>query len=70
MSVKQCYGHRSCGLQVVGLRGGYHTAMVMGGVNSKIHAKRLAQASEILIELRANGGRSRTGCTLLHCLCQ
>lgn len=24
----------------------------MGGVNSKIHAKRLAQASEVLIELR------------------
>ena len=42
-------------MQVVGLRGGYHTAMVMGGVNSKIHSKRLAQASEVLIELKAGG---------------
>lgn len=39
-------------VQVVGLRGGYHTAAVMGGVNSKVHAKRLAQASEVLIELK------------------
>ena len=38
--------------QVVGLQGGYHTAAVMGGVNSKVHAKRLAQASEVLIELQ------------------
>lgn len=42
-------------VQVVGLQSGYHTALVMGGVNDKIHAKRLAQASEILIELRAQG---------------
>jgi hypothetical protein len=41
--------------QVVGLRGGYHTAAVMGGVNDKVHAKRLAQASEVLIELHAQG---------------
>lgn len=43
---------------MVGLQGGYHTALVMGGVNSKIHAKRLAQASEVLIELRAQGASS------------
>ena len=52
-------------MQVVGLRGGYHTALVMGGVNSKIHAKRLAQASEILIELRANGGSHKQ--LAVHC---
>lgn len=40
-------------LQVVGLLGGYHTAAVMGGVNKKIHAKRLAQASEVMILLQA-----------------
>ena len=39
----------------MGLKSGYHTALVMGGVNSKIHAKRLAQACEVKIELRAAG---------------
>ena len=49
--------HKDAALQVVGLQGGYHTAAVMGGVNSKVHAKRLAQASEVLIELQ---GESRS----------
>jgi hypothetical protein len=42
-------------LQVVGLRNGYQTALVMAGLTTKIHAKRLAQGTEILLELRAGG---------------
>ena len=41
--------------QVVGLRNGYQTALVMAGLTSKIHAKRLAQGTEVLLELRAGG---------------
>lgn len=42
-------------MQVVGLRNGYQTALVMAGLTTKIHAKRLAQGTEILLELRAGG---------------
>ena len=42
-------------MQVVGLRGGWHTAGTMAGVFSRLHAKRLAQAAEVVIELRAQG---------------
>ena len=41
--------------QVVGLRNGYQTALVMSGVSTKIHAKRLAQATEVVLELKAAG---------------
>lgn len=41
--------------QVVGLRNGWQTAAVMSGVTTKIHAKRLAQATEVVLELRAGG---------------
>lgn len=40
--------------QVVGLRGGWHTGLAMAGMFSRLHAKRLAQAAEVVIELRAN----------------
>lgn len=43
------------GSQVVGLRNGYQTALVMAGLTTKIHAKRLAQGTEILLDLRAGG---------------
>jgi len=39
---------------VVGLRGGWHTGLAMAGMFSRLHAKRLAQAAEVVIELRAN----------------
>lgn len=40
---------------MVGLRGGWHTAGTMAGVFNRLHAKRLAQAAEVIIELRAQG---------------
>lgn len=43
--------------QVVGLRNGWQTAAVMSGVSTKIHAKRLAQATEVFLELRAAGAK-------------
>ena len=46
---------RGLGWQVVGLKSGWHTGMVMGGVNKSVHAKRLAQASAVRLELRAAG---------------
>lgn len=42
-------------VQAVGLRSGYHTAIVMGGLFNKVHGMRLAQASEMLLELKAGG---------------
>lgn len=42
-------------LQAVGLRSGYHTAIVMGGLNYKVHGLRLAQANEMQLELKAHG---------------
>ena len=45
-------------LQVVGLRNGWQTALVMSGISTKIHAKRLAQATEVVLELRASGALS------------
>lgn len=42
-------------MQVVGLRNGWQTALVMAGLSTKIHAKRLAQGTEVLLELRAGG---------------
>ena len=40
---------------MVGLRNGWQTALVMSGLSTKIHAKRLAQATEVVLELRASG---------------
>ena len=34
---------------MVGLRNGYQTALVMSGISTKIHAKRLAQATEVVL---------------------
>ena len=47
----------ACGtcLQVVGLRNGWQTALVMAGLTTKIHAKRLAQGTEVVLELRSQG---------------
>ncbi|CAK0764782.1 hypothetical protein CVIRNUC_003193 [Coccomyxa viridis] len=42
-------------IEVVGLRNGYQTALVMSGISTKIHAKRLAQATEVVLELKAAG---------------
>jgi hypothetical protein len=43
---------------VVGLRNGWQTALVMAGLTTKIHAKRLAQGTEIIMELRAGKGKT------------
>ncbi len=43
--------------QVVGLRGGWHTGLTMLGAFSRLHGKRLAQAAEIVIELRGHSAR-------------
>ncbi|CAL5219909.1 g1838 [Coccomyxa viridis] len=42
-------------IEVVGLRNGWQTALVMSGISTKVHAKRLAQATEVVLELRASG---------------
>ncbi|DBA81590.1 hypothetical protein WJX77_006239 [Trebouxia sp. C0004] len=41
--------------EAVGLHSGYHTAIVMGGLYYKVHGMRLAQTSEMLLELKAGG---------------
>ena len=51
-------------LQAVGLRGGYHTAMVMGGLHYKVHGVRLAQASEMQLDLKVDGASRSKGTTL------
>ena len=53
-------------LQVVGLRNGWQTALVMSGVSTKIHAKRLAQATEVVLELRASGDLSEIRSPAYH----
>ena len=40
--------------QAVGLLSGYHTAVVMGGLYYKVHGLRLAQASEMQLDLKAD----------------
>lgn len=61
-----------CCMQVVGLKNGWHTGAVMGGVSTKVHAKRLAQASAIRMELKAHGEAIPVqavitcGCNLSH----
>ncbi len=52
-------------IQAVGLRSGYHTAIVMGGLYYKVHGMRLAQASEMLLELKA-GGLHKGAAPLTH----
>ena len=42
--------------QVVGLKSGWHAAAVMG--TTQVHAKRLAQACEMRLELLAHGKHS------------
>ncbi len=39
-------------IEVVGLRNGWHTGMVLGSHGSLVHAKRLAQATAVRMELR------------------
>lgn len=53
-------------MQVVGLKNGWHTGVVMGGVSKNIHAKRLAQASAIRLELKATGGHFIVCCNGLQ----
>ena len=43
-------------IEVVGLRSGWHTAVVMGQLTPRIHAKRLAQCCEVELELASAGG--------------
>ena len=38
----------------MGLLSGYHTAAVMGGLYYKVHGLRLAQASEMQLDLKAD----------------
>ena len=45
-------------LQALGLKSGWHTAAVMGGVSTKVHAVRLAQGNDLQLEVR--GGRGGT----------
>lgn len=52
--------------QVVGLRNGWQTALVMAGLTTKIHGKRLAQGTEVLLELRAGGAISTLQWSLDH----
>ena len=40
---------------MVGLRNGWQTALVMAGLTTKVHAKRLAQGTEVVLEMRAAG---------------
>jgi diacylglycerol kinase (ATP) len=40
-------------IEIVGLHSGWHTAVVMGQLNARIHAKRLAQCSEVDMDLAA-----------------
>lgn len=44
-------------IEVVGFLNGWHTAIVMGQISSKIHALRLGQCSEVEMELAATGSR-------------
>lgn len=54
-------------MQVVGLRNGWQTATVMSGVSTKIHAKRLAQATEVVLELKALGAQYMSISLILCC---
>lgn len=48
-------------IEVIGLKDGWHTAVVMGQLTPRIHAKRLAQAHEVEIKVtRRDRGRSRS----------
>ncbi len=53
-------------MQVVGLRNGWQTALVMSGISTKVHAKRLAQATEVVLELRASGSPLVASFITLH----
>jgi diacylglycerol kinase (ATP) len=44
-------------IEVLGFRSGWHTAVVMGQISPKVHAKRLAQAREVELSLSASGAR-------------
>ena len=44
-------------IEVLGFQSGWHTAVVMGQVSSKVHAQRLAQCCAVDLELVATGGR-------------
>jgi diacylglycerol kinase (ATP) len=49
-------------IEVIGLKGGWHTAVVMGQITPRIHAKRLAQAHEVEIKVVRHGrGNHPTG---------
>ena len=53
-------------LQAVGLQSGYHTAIVMGGLNYKVHGLRLAQANEMQLELKAHGQGPKGAAATTH----
>jgi hypothetical protein len=44
-------------IEVIGFHSGWHTAVVMGQINKKIHGKRLAQCREVEMELVATEGK-------------
>lgn len=46
-------------LQVVGFGSGWHAAVTMAQVSSKVHAVRLAQCCEVELHLEARGGKVR-----------
>lgn len=53
-------------VQAVGLLSGYHTAVVMGGLYYKVHGMRLAQASEMQLDLKVEGALSKGGPPVTH----
>lgn len=48
-------------IEVIGFLNGWHTAVVMGQVTSKVHAKRLAQAVDVELEIFAGRGSAVKG---------
>ena len=53
-------------VQVVGLKGGWHSGLVMSGLTHQ-HAVRLAQVPELALRLRGGAGERASGC-LVHVL--
>lgn len=50
----------------MGLLSGYHTAIVMGGLYYKVHGLRLAQASEMQLDVKASRPASKGKPAVIH----
>ena len=50
----------------MGLLSGYHTAIVMGGLYHKVHGMRLAQASQMQLDLKANRPHTKGKAAKIH----